>query len=35
MAVALESGLDVDVDTLLKRELSFVPLSIATLDEFR
>ena len=32
MAVALESGREVDVDTLLQRELSPVPLSIATLD---
>ena len=30
--VALESGREVDVDTLLQRELSPVPLSIATLD---
>lgn len=32
VVVALESGREVDVDTLLKRELSPVPLSIATFD---
>ena len=32
VVVALESGRDVDVDTLLQKELSPVPLSIATLD---
>lgn len=32
VVVALESGRDVDVDALLKRELSPVPMSIATLD---
>lgn len=32
VVVALESGREVDVDTLLQRELSPVPLSIATLD---
>ena len=32
MVVALESDREVDVDTLLQRELSPVPLSIATLD---
>ena len=32
MVVSLESGGEVDVDTLLQRELSPVPLSIATLD---
>ena len=32
VVVGLESGRKVDVDTLLQRELSPVPLSIATLD---
>lgn len=31
VVVALESGSEVDVDTLLQRELSPVPLSIATI----
>jgi hypothetical protein len=30
VVVALESGREVDVDALLERELSSVPLSIAT-----
>ena len=32
VVVALESGREVDVDALLERELSSVPLSIATVD---
>ena len=32
VVAALESGREVDVDPLLQRELSSVPLSIATLD---
>ena len=32
VVVALESGREVDVDTLLQPELSPVPVSIATLD---
>ena len=32
MVVAQESGREVDADTLLQRELSPVPLSIATID---
>ena len=34
MVVALEFDREVDVDTLLQRELSPVPLSIATLDGY-
>ena len=32
VVVALESGCDIDVDTLLQRELSPIPLSLATPD---